>query len=87
MANSSRFRDEKQTRLNNKILEAVWGRLKGHKDKLVSQSILEWQLFKFDSQSLLHKNSQSGNPILWFYNYGLELVDPAKKIFEIHKKS
>lgn len=87
MANNSRFSDEKQVRLNNKILESIWRRLVNQKQKLVEKSILEWEKFKFDSQVLINRNSKSGRNILWYYDYGLELVDQARHLFEIHKKS
>jgi hypothetical protein len=85
LANKTRFRDENQARRNNKILEAIWSRLEDQKQKLVSRVILEWNRFEFDSQSSIKKNTKSGKSILWFYDYGLELVDPAKNVFEIHK--
>lgn len=87
LTNSSRFSDEKQARVNNKILESIWTRLTNEKQKLVSQAILEWEMFKFDSQALLKKNTKTDRPIMWFYDYGLELIDSSKKIFELHKKT
>ena len=87
LANNTRFVDEKQARLNNKILESIWRRLLNDKKKLISQGILEWEKFKFDSQASIKKNTQSNNNILWYYDYGLELVDPSKKLFELHRRS
>jgi hypothetical protein len=86
-ANQTRFSDEKQTRLNNKILESLWNRLSNEKPKHVYKSFLEWERFKFDTQSLIRKNDKSGQTILWYYDYGLELVDEKQNLFEIHKKS
>lgn len=65
----------------------MWRKLINEKQKLVTMAILEWEKFKFDSQAHIMKNSKTGHPILWFYDYGLELIDPTKKIFEIHKKA
>lgn len=86
-ANNTRFSDEKQVRVNHRILETIWKKMLNHKQKLVDRSILEWEKFKFDSQAMIMKNSKSGNSILWYYDYGLELVDPTRNLFEIHKKS
>jgi len=86
-ANNTRFSDERQVRLNNKILETLWKKMQDKKQKLVPRGLLEWEKFKFDSQAMIMRNNKSGNSILWYYDYGLELVDPAKNLFEIHKKS
>ena len=84
---NSRFIEEKLTRMNNKILEKIWKKLTDQKKKLVSKTILEWEKFKFDSQSLIRQNKNTSSPILWFHDYGLEYVDRTKEIFEIHKRS
>src|SRR5689334_3971739 len=86
LANNTRFKDEKQARLNNKILESIWKKLNDQKQKLVERSILEWEKFKFDSQVLINRNSKSGMNILWYYDFGIELVDKSRNLFEIHKK-
>ena len=86
LANNSRFIDEKQARRNNKILESFWEKLKDKKQKLVSKGLLEWEQFKFNSQTLINRNSKSGKNILWYYDYGLEQVDEPRGLYEIHKK-
>jgi len=87
LLNNSRFLEEKQTRVNNKILELTWMKLADQKRKLVSKTILEWEKFKFDSQALTRKNKNTNLNILWFHDYGLEYVDQINQIFEIHKRS
>ena len=86
-ANNTRFSDEKQVRVNNRILENLWKKMQDIKQKQVPRGLLEWEKFKFDSQAMVVKNSKTGNSIFWYYDYGLELVDPTRKIYEIHKKS
>ncbi len=86
-ANKTRFSDEKQVRLNNRILEALWKKMQGQKQKLIHKSILEWEKFRFDSQAMIVKNTITGNSILWYYDYGLELTDQTRKLYELHKKS
>ena len=86
-ANNSRFIDEKQARLNNKILETAWKKLSNKKQKTVELQILEWEGFKFDTQAATTKNTKTRNHIRWCYDYGLELIDTTQKIFEIHKKT
>jgi hypothetical protein len=86
-ANKTRFSDEKQARLNNRILESIWTKLAGQKQKLVEMQILEWEQFQFSGQAVTTKNAKTNNSIRWYYDYGLELVNHAKKLFEIHRKS
>jgi hypothetical protein len=86
-ANNTRFNDEKQARVNNNILASIWRKLLNQKQKFVYKNILEWEKFQFDSQAMIMQNSKTGNTILWYYDYGLELVDQTCNIFEIHKKS
>ncbi len=81
----TRFKDEKQTRRNNRILESIWNKLSSEKRKLVEMKMLDWEKFQFDSQSLIRNNGKTGKSILWYHDYGLELVD--EKTFEIHKKA
>jgi hypothetical protein len=84
--NNSRFSDEKQTRLNNKILASAWEKLKNKKEKHVARINLEWDKFNFQTQASIKKNTKTGRNILWYHDYGLELIDPAGTLFEIHKK-
>lgn len=84
---NSRFRDGKQTRVNNQILNSIWQVLMDEKLKMVSKERLEWLGFNFDSQARHMKNNQTGRRILWYYDYGLEPVDKYGNIFEIHKTS
>ena len=84
--NQTRFIQERQTRSNNKILASAWEKLKNQKDKLVKRSNLEWDRFNFQTQALIKKNTKTGRNILWYHDYGLELVDGAGNVFEIHKK-
>ena len=85
--NNSRFLDERQARINNKILDVVWKKLNNKKRKLVSREILEWSGFKFESPLVIKKNSGTNQNILWVYDYGLELADQSGNLFEIHKKT
>jgi len=84
--NNSRFSDEKQSRLNRKILAAAWEKLINQKEKLVARINLEWDKFNFQTQASIKKNLKTGRNILWYHDYGLELIDPAGNLFEIHKK-
>ncbi len=86
-ANNTRFIDEKQVRKNNRILESIWRKLPWNKQKLVTKSMLEFEKLKFESHAMIRKNSKSGNSICWYHDYGLELVDQTRNLFEIHKKS
>jgi hypothetical protein len=83
---NSRFADEKIARLNNKILAIIWKKVTHLKKKIVQKSILEWEGFRFDSQVMITKNAKTGNNILWYYDFGLELVDTKDGLFEIHNK-
>jgi hypothetical protein len=86
LENNSRFSDEKQARLNNKILESAWEKLKNKKEKNVERVNLEWDKFNFQTHASIKKNNKTGRNILWYHDYGLELIDPAGNLFEIHKK-
>ena len=86
LEDKSRFSDEKQTRLNNSILESAWNKLAGQKQRRVTRANLEWDQFYFQSQAMITKNAKTGRNILWYHDYGLELVDPVAGEFEIHKK-
>src|SRR5687767_7151564 len=74
-ANNTRFADEKTARINNKILERIWLRLAGKRQKLVTKEILDYERFVFDSQTLFKKNNTTKQSMLWFYDYGLEMID------------
>ena len=87
IANNTRFKDEKQTRKNNKILELIWKKLEREKQKLVSKEVLELERFKFDSHAMINQNSKTKKNIFWFHDYGLESIDTANALYEIHKKS
>ena len=53
----------------------------------MSKAVLEWERFKFDSQAMINQNSKTKENIFWFHDYGLESIDTAKALYEIHKKS
>ena len=79
LENNTKFAAEKQLRTNNKILNQIWGKLKQEKQKLVNSSLLKWEKFVFESQTCIQNNSKTNRPIIWYHDFGLELIDPAKK--------
>jgi hypothetical protein len=87
LENATRFNDEKQARFNNKVLNTIWNRLLYQKQKRVNGYILEWEKFVFESQAMITINNKTRRNILWYHDYGLELLDPDKRIYELHKKT
>ena len=83
--NQTRFKDERQARLNYQILARIWNKIKDEKEKTVHRSFLEWDGFNFNSQALIKKNSKTNRPIMWYYDNGLELI--GDEIYEIHHKT
>ena len=81
--NSTRFKDEKQSRVNNKILEKIWSKFSKNKEKIIPKASLELEDFNFNSQTLIKQNSKTNRNILWYHDFGLELV--SKDTYEIHR--
>lgn len=48
-------------------------------------SLLKYEDFHFGLEMLKTLNVRTGNYILWTYQYGLEMVDPEKELFAIHR--
>jgi hypothetical protein len=85
--NKNVFAVEKSTRNNHRVLETIWRKLGNLTIKQVGENLLKWEGFCFDSPSIITRNKKTGNPIQWYFDYGLELLDMQKMVFEIHKKS
>ena len=77
IANNTRFKDEKQTRKNNKILELIWKKLEREKQKLVSKAVLELERFK----KIIGKNQYS------FFTFFIQgAINEGKNIYLVYNK-
>jgi hypothetical protein len=79
------FQDETNTRKNCIILKKLYS------DKRYRNSVLDLILrhegIDFHCHSRDGINEASGNKVIWYYQYGLELLeDKPHKIYKIHKR-
>ncbi|TCJ16575.1 hypothetical protein EPD60_07485 [Flaviaesturariibacter flavus] len=85
LQNTTRFATDGVRRLNDQLLECLY-ESPNYEENGVPESSLE--LLCIDQEvGTWEKNLDTGRPILWFYAYGLELVNAEARLFTIHYRT
>lgn len=84
--NNSKFLPEKQLRIYDKLLGKLYAQYEKNNHCLVHKLILQHEQLDPSLNVEQQTNTQTGQQVKWYYEFGIEIHPTSKEHFIIHKK-